>query len=70
MVATLQSRGCGEIFAPRKRDYDLPGHANTRRLFQDVHPDIVMHLAGTVGGVGANRTKPGTFFLRKRYHGD
>ncbi|HEY6271278.1 MAG TPA: GDP-L-fucose synthase [Terriglobales bacterium] len=69
VVASLQSRGCGAVFAPRKREYDFTDRANTRRLFQDLHPDIVMHLAGVVGGIGANRTKPGTFFYENAIMG-
>jgi len=69
VVATLRDRGCGAVFAPRKKEYDLTDRANTQRLFQDLRPDIVIHLAGTVGGTGANRAHPGNVLLRKRHYG-
>jgi len=69
VVASLQSRGCGAVFTPRKREYDLIDRANTQRLFHDLLPDIVIHVAGTVGGIGANRTKPGTFFYENAIMG-
>lgn len=69
VVSTLHSRGCESVFVPRKREYDLTSRANVQRLFRDSSPDIVMHLAGTVGGIGANRTKPGTFFYENAIMG-
>jgi len=69
VVSTLHSRGCESVFVPRKREYDLTSRANVQRLFRDFSPDIVMHLAGTVGGIGANRTKPGTFFYENAIMG-
>ncbi|HUI41047.1 MAG TPA: GDP-L-fucose synthase [Terriglobia bacterium] len=69
VVAALQGRGCASVFAPRKKDYDLRDRANVQRLFQDLHPDLVMHLAGTVGGIGANRASPGTFFYENAIMG-
>ena len=69
VVATLRGRGCGTVFAPRKKDYDLTDRVNTQRLFQDLRPDVVIHLAGTVGGIGANRAHPGTFFYENAIMG-
>ncbi|HXJ95540.1 MAG TPA: GDP-L-fucose synthase [Terriglobia bacterium] len=69
VVAALQSRGCSSVFAPRKKDYDLRDRANVQRLFQDFRPDLVVHLAGTVGGIGANRSRPGTFFYENAIMG-
>ena len=69
VVSTLRSRGCSSVFAPRKREYDLTDRANVQRLFQDFHPDLVMHLAATVGGIGANRARPGTFFYENAIMG-
>jgi GDP-L-fucose synthase len=69
VVTTLRSRDCGAVFAPRKKEYNLTDRAHTRRLFQDLRPDIVMHLAGTVGGIGANRAMPGTFFYENAIMG-
>ncbi|MGB3905976.1 MAG: GDP-L-fucose synthase [Anaerolineae bacterium] len=57
-----QTNWCGEVFALRSRDYDLRDNAAVIRLFEDTRPHIVIHLAGIVGGIGANRASPGQFF--------
>jgi GDP-L-fucose synthase len=62
VVEKLRQRGCREIFVPRSRDYDLVRMENVVRVYQDSRPDIVIHLAGVVGGIGANRANPGKFF--------
>lgn len=62
VVAGLQQRGCREIFVPRSQDYDLRDQQSILRLFQDTRPQIVIHLAAVVGGIGANRANPGRFF--------
>jgi GDP-L-fucose synthase len=51
-----------DIFVPRSRDYDLTRQDQAERLFKDARPDIVLHLAARVGGIGANRENPGLFF--------
>jgi len=51
-----------EIFIPRSRDYDLVEMEAVKRLYKDAEPDIVIHLAARVGGIGANQTNPGKFF--------
>src|SRR5438477_7716167 len=51
-----------EVFVPRSATYDLRDREAIRRLFQDVRPDVVIHLAAVVGGIGANRLNPGRFF--------
>lgn len=61
LVPMLEERGA-EIIIPRRRDYDLTEQADTRRLFIAANPDIVIHLAAEVGGIGANRGNPGRFF--------
>lgn len=61
LVPMLEERGA-EIIIPRRRDYDLTEQADTRRLFIAAKPDIVIHLAAEVGGIGANRGNPGRFF--------
>lgn len=50
------------ITAPRSRDMDLVQEAAVRRLYEAARPDIVIHLAARVGGIGANRANPGRFF--------
>jgi GDP-L-fucose synthase len=62
VVAALRSRGCSDIFIPRSRDYDLVDIAAVRRLYDDARPDLVIHLAAQVGGIGANRQNPGKYF--------
>ncbi len=51
-----------EVFVPRHADYDLIDPAASARLFSNVQPQVVFHLAATVGGIGANRASPGEFF--------
>lgn len=60
----LRLRGCEHIFIPRSRDYDLIDMAAVKRLYADSKPDIVLHLAAAVGGIGANRAHPGEFFYK------
>jgi GDP-L-fucose synthase len=62
VVAKLQAKSPQSIFVPRRRDYDLVEWNNVVRLYEDSRPDIVIHLAGNVGGIGANRANPGRFF--------
>jgi len=62
VVAKLRDRGCQPIFIPRSREYDLVEMDSVKRLYREARPDIVIHLAARVGGIGANREHPGTFF--------
>lgn len=62
VVEKLKEKGCSEIFVPRSREYDLVEKSGVRKLYQDMAPDIVIHLAAVVGGIGANRENPGKFF--------
>jgi len=62
VVAKLRDRGCQDIFVPRSREYDLVEMESVKRLYRDAHPDLVIHLAARVGGIGANRANPGRFF--------
>jgi GDP-L-fucose synthase len=62
VLSALRARGCSDLVVPRKKDYDLTREADVRRFFHDYHPDIVIHLAAVVGGIGANRENPGRFF--------
>ena len=62
VVRKLQSKSPKEIFVPRRANYDLVQWDNVVRVFQDANPDVVLHLAGNVGGIGANRANPGRFF--------
>jgi GDP-L-fucose synthase len=62
VVEKLRERGCREIFVPRRSDYDLVNMEAIKRLYRDTRPDIVIHLAARVGGIGANRANAGKFF--------
>ncbi len=59
VVARLGSRGCKSITVPRSREYDLRERSAVQRLYRDAKPDLVIHLAAVVGGIGANRAHPG-----------
>ena len=61
---TLRERGVAteSIVVPRKRDYDLTIESHVERLYADARPDVVIHLAAEVGGIGANMAQPGRFF--------
>jgi GDP-L-fucose synthase len=50
------------VFVPRKAEYDLIDPSATAALFEHARPDVVLHLAAEVGGIGANRDQPGRFF--------
>jgi GDP-L-fucose synthase len=62
VVNRLRKRGCQNVFVPRSKDYNLVDNAAVKRLYQDSKPDVVIHLAAIVGGIGANRENPGKFF--------
>src|ERR1035437_401421 len=62
VVAELRRAGCAEIFVPRSRDYDLRRADAVGRMYADARPEIVIHLAAVVGGIGANRASSGRFF--------
>ncbi|MFH1062500.1 MAG: GDP-L-fucose synthase [Candidatus Omnitrophota bacterium] len=62
LVAKLKERGCENIFIPLIEDYDLVNMDAVKRLYSDSKPDIVIHLAAKVGGIGANLDNPGKFF--------
>jgi GDP-L-fucose synthase len=61
VVRRLVERGA-DVFVPRSRDFDLVSGDAVRRLYTEKRPDIVIHLAAQVGGIGANRENPGRFF--------
>ena len=62
VVEALRRRACAEILVPRSKDYDLTTEDAVRRLYREARPEIVIHLAAVVGGIGANRANPGKFF--------
>ena len=64
VVEGLQKRGCKNILVPKIEDYDLVDIDDIVRMYEDMKPDIVIHLAAVVGGIGANREHPGEFFYK------
>jgi GDP-L-fucose synthase len=62
VVAQLRQQGCRDIWVPRSQDYDLVQMDAVQRLYDDAAPDIVLHLAARVGGIGANQANAGRFF--------
>ena len=64
ILARLRDCGCREVFVPHIEDYDLTQVEAIRRMYDDARPDLVIHLAAVVGGIGANRMHPGEFFYK------
>jgi GDP-L-fucose synthase len=62
VVERLRAAGCGRIIVPRSRDYDLRKQQTAMSLIEQTKPDLVIHLAASVGGIEANRKNPGAFF--------
>lgn len=62
VVEELGARGARDVVIPRSTQYDLTDAGRTAALFEEARPDMVIHLAAKVGGIGANRRHPGTFF--------
>jgi GDP-L-fucose synthase len=62
VVDELRRRGATDIVIPRSSRWDLTDPVATHALFAEARPDLVLHLAARVGGIGANRRRPGTFF--------
>ncbi|MFH0965244.1 MAG: GDP-L-fucose synthase [Planctomycetota bacterium] len=69
VVEELRSRSPREIIVPRSSQYDLTREDAVRRFYADCRPDVVLHLAAVVGGIGANRMHPGSFFYRNAVMG-
>jgi GDP-L-fucose synthase len=62
LVSRIRSLGASEVFVPRSRDYDLTRRDDVDRCLAAARPDVVIHAAAKVGGIGANRLHPGSFF--------
>jgi len=61
VVGKLKERGCRNIFIPQIQDYNLVEMKAVKKVYQDSRPEIVIHLAARVGGIGANLKNPGSF---------
>jgi GDP-L-fucose synthase len=57
------------VVVPRKAEYDLTEQAQVRKLLDDTKPDLIIHLAAVVGGIGANRENPGLYFYQNAIMG-
>ena len=64
VVGALKDSSCQDIFVCRSKDYDLTKEEEVKKLFNDYRFDVVLHLAGLVGGIWANKSRPGDFFYR------
>lgn len=62
VVEQLYKKGAGEVFVPTAQQYDLVQLDAVKRLLADAQPDVIIHLAARVGGIGANREHPADFF--------
>ena len=62
VVEKLRERGVSDVFIPRSKDYDLRFSDEIRRILKESRPNIVIHLAARVGGIGANQANPAPFF--------
>jgi GDP-L-fucose synthase len=64
VIEGLKRRGCRHIDVPVLEEYDLVKAEDVARMYETMRPDIVIHLAAVVGGIGANREHPGEFFYK------
>lgn len=64
VVQKLRTAGCERVVVVRSREFDLTKETQVRQLFEEHPADIVIHLAGLVGGIGANKAKPAEFFYQ------
>jgi len=69
LIARLQKAGCENIFVPVQKEYDLTRLDAIERMFDEHRPEILIHLAAAVGGIGANRANPGRFFYENAIMG-
>src|SRR5215831_17719631 len=69
ILERLRLSGVTGIVAPRRRDYDLTSAEGVDRLFSTYHPEVVIHAAAAVGGIGANQASPGRLFYENALMG-
>ncbi len=69
LLRRLRAAGCKWLFTPRSSEYDLRQSADVERLYRDLRPQVVFHLAAVVGGIEANRLNPGRFFYENAIMG-
>jgi GDP-L-fucose synthase len=69
LLDRLAALGCSRVTAPRRAECDLTRPEAIERLFESVRPELVIHAAAVVGGIGANRANPGRFFYENAVMG-
>ena len=69
LVERLKKSGCSKVFAPTHKEYDLTQIDAIERLFEVHQPEVLIHGAAVVGGIGANRANPGRFFYENAIMG-
>ena len=69
VVERVRATGAADVSVPRSREYDLRRRAEIDRALADLRPDVIIHLAAVVGGIGANRENPGRFFYENAVMG-
>ena len=69
LVERLRRLGCHDVFVPTRDEYDLTRNDAIERLFEAQRPEVLIHLAAVVGGIGANRANPGRFFYENAIMG-
>ena len=69
IVDQLRAEGCNNVFVARRREYDLRDAADIRSMFEKQAPQVVIHCAAVVGGIGANQASPGSFFYENAIMG-
>ena len=62
LVKKLKEHGATKVIPLAHHDYELRDRAQVQQMFDDLHPEVIIHLAAAVGGIGANRSHPGSFF--------
>jgi len=69
VVDHLRAKGCENVFVPRSSQYDLTQAGGVNAMFDAFRPEVIFHLAAVVGGIGANRENPGSFFYKNAIMG-
>ncbi|HUY39968.1 MAG TPA: GDP-L-fucose synthase [Candidatus Dormibacteraeota bacterium] len=69
VVEELRRKGAQHVFVPRRADFDLTMESGVERMYREARPQLVIHLAGVVGGIGANSKRPGSFFYENAMMG-
>lgn len=69
VVDRLLARGCEQVFVPRQKEFDLTTVAGIEKMFAAYQPQVIFHLAAVVGGIGANKENPGSFFYKNAIMG-